>query len=356
MIGCASLSSPSNKPTVGDGPVSRSVQPVATRDSLPDGMRIYMINVGQGDSALVIFPDGRTMLIDAGIDRSGKAIIDLLGRLGIDKLDILVSTHGHPDHVRGFGGVVLKGYIAPYTSAYSYEDGSWYGIPWCGVNPGEVIYDSGGATATCYAVDGYIVDGTYIDPGGDKNARSVVLNIKFGGFDYLTGGDLTGAGNRHNMEDPLGDALAALGIRIDVLKVHHHGSRHSSNLYFLQRIMPEFAMISVGDWNYFRHPTQAAIDRLNDPTVGVERIFQTERGSNGTAPNVTVANGQIVITTDGLRYGFTNEGAGSATFSYGPYPVDECVWPMFRPESHDKEYTVTPGEEICGASIGVCYS
>jgi len=326
------------------------------KGSPPDRLQIYMINVGQGDSALVIFPDDRTMLIDSGIDRSGKAIIALLGRLGIGKLDILVSTHGHPDHVRGFSGVVLKGYTTPYTVAYSCEDGSWNGLPWRGLNPGEVIYSSGGATATCYAVDGYVADGTYVDPDRDQNARSVVLNVKFGGFDYLTGGDLTGEGNHSNLEDPVGDALAALGIHIDVLKVHHHGSRRSSNLYFLQRIMPEFAMISVGDGNYFRHPTQAVIDRLNDPSVGVRRIFQTERGSNGIAPNVTVANGQIVITTDGVHYSFINEGPGSTTFSYGPYPVDECVWPMFRHGSHDKEYTVTPGEKICGASFGVCYS
>ena len=65
---------------------------------------------------------------------------------------------------------------------------------------------------------------------------------------------------------------------IDVYKVHHHGSKYSSNLYFLRKIMPEFAMISVGDGNKFRHPTHGAINRLNDPGVRVERIFQTEEG------------------------------------------------------------------------------
>lgn len=348
--GCAHMSSSCRKPG-GDGSLP---QPVRAGDSLPRTMRIYMIDVGQGDSALVIFPDGRTMLIDSGEDRQGKAIISLLGRLGIGAIDILVSSHGHPDHVHGFSGVISKGYATPDTAAYSYEDGSWNGITWCGLNPGEVIYGSGGAAATCYAVGGRIFDGTYVEPGKDKNARSAVLNVKFGGFDYLTGGDLSGSGS-HNVEGPLGDALAALRIHVDVFKVHHHGSRHSSNLHFLQSIMPEFAMISVGV-NYFRHPTQSAIDRLNDPAVHVGRIFQTEKGSSGTAPNVTIANGQIVITTDGMHYGFSNEGPGSTTFAFGPYPVDECVWPMFRLETHDKEYTVTPGEKTCGASIGVCYS
>lgn len=342
--GCALPSSSCMQPGSGSSEVpSVSIRSESAKAPSPNLMRIYMIDVGQGDSALVIFPDGRTILVDSGVDWEGKSIINLLGRLGIGGLDILVASHGHPDHTRGFSAVISGGYTAPDMAAYSYEDGSWNGVTWCGVQPGEVIYKSGGATAACYAVGGRIVDGTYVDPGRDKNARSVVLNVKFGGFDYLTGGDLTGAGN-HNIEDPLGEALAALGIHVDVYKVHHHGSRHSSNLYFLQKIMPEFAMISVGDGNYFRHPTQGAINRLNDSTVHVERIFQTENGSSGTAPNVTVANGQIVITTDGVHYGFTNEGPGSAAFAFGPYPVDECVWPMFRHEFDDKGYAAPPDD------------
>ncbi|MCX6339215.1 MAG: MBL fold metallo-hydrolase [Candidatus Aureabacteria bacterium] len=291
-----------------------------------------MIDVGQGDSALVIFPDGRTMLIDAGEESAGRNITDLLGRLGIRKLDILVASHAHPDHVGGFSTVISGGYADSSTMAYGCADGSWDEITWHGINLGDVIYSSEGATATCYAVNGHIIGGAYVDPERNKNAKSIVLDIKFKGFDYLTGGDLTGSGNHPDVEDPVGDALAARGVHIDVYKVHHHGSRYSSNLYFLRKIMPEFAMISVGDGNKFRHPTRGAINRLNDSGVRVEKIFQTEKGAGGTAPNVTVANGQVVITTDGAHYSFTNEGPESTTFSYGPYPVDEYVplWPMFH--------------------------
>jgi len=320
--------------------VPRSVRSGSATDSSSDSMRIYMIDVGQGDSALVIFPDKQTMLIDAGEDWAGRSIINLLGRLGISKLDILVASHGHPDHTRGFSAMISRGYTTTSTTAYGCEDGSWNGITWCGVNPGEVIYNSGVATATCYAVMGHVIGGAYVDPGRNKNARSVVLDIKFGGFDYLTGGDLTGSGHRPDVEDPLGDALAARMVHIDVYKVHHHGSRHSSNLYFLQKIMPEFAMISMGDGNPFGHPTQAVLNRLNDPSVHALRIFQTEKGNGGTAPNVTVAQGQIMISTDGVSYSITNEGPGSTVFSYGPYPVDEDVWPMFH---HDVSNSVETG-------------
>jgi hypothetical protein len=171
----------------------------------------------------------------------------------------------------------------------------------------------------------------YVRPKGNNNARSIVLNINYKGFDYLSGGDLTGTGHHPDVETPLGDALAGLGIRIDVYKVHHHGSRSSSNLRFLGKIMPEFATISVGADNPYGHPTQAVLNRLNHPEVGVRRIFLTERGCGATAPNVTVARGQILVATDGLRYTISNEGPGSAEFSFGPYPVDEFAgfWPMF---------------------------
>ncbi len=308
-----------------------SVQPSPPADSPSGKLQIYMIDVGQGDSALVIFPDNRTMLIDAGERESAPHIIDLLKRLGIRTLDFLVASHGHPDHTGGLARLIAEGYAGSSTTAFS-GAGVWDGIPWHRVKPGDVLYDSAGATVTCYAVGGRVAGGAYVAPERDINARSMVLNIKYRGFDYLSGGDLTGSGNHPNVEDPVGDALARAGVRIDVYKVHHHGSRYSSNLYFLRKIMPEFAMISIGDNNPFGHPTRAALKRLNDPGVHVTRIFQTEGGDGATAPNVTVAHGQIVVATDGVTYRFAGEGPGSSPFSYGPYPVDESAgfWPMFR--------------------------
>lgn len=311
------------------------VSPVCAAERTPGAMRIYVIDVGQGDSALIIFPDNRTMLIDAGEREAAPYIIALLTRLGIRRLDYAVASHGHPDHAGGFGRLVAEGYIGPSTTAYSWWNRNWKGIQWHRVMVGDVLCDSGGATVTCYAAGAHVVGGVYVRPERNLNARSIVLNIKYKGFDYLSGGDLTGAGKHPDVESHVGDALAARGIHIDVYKVHHHGSRSSSNMHFLKKIMPEFATISVGDDNPYGHPTRTVLKRLNDPSVHVTRIFQTQSGDGATAPNVTVANGQIVVITDGTNYRFTNEGPGSTPFSYGPYPVDECTgsWPMFRGRS-----------------------
>lgn len=342
LVGAALLCAPLLRPAgfragqsgagLAPSPVSRPAAPSPSSAAPSGTMRIYMIDVGQGDSALVIFPDARTMLIDAGERESAPHIIDLLARLGIRTLDFVVASHGHPDHTGGFKAIAAAGYVDSSTKAYAWSAREWSGIRWRRVSAGEVLYDSAGATVTCYAAGAHVVGGVRVPAEENINARSMVLNIKYKGFDYLTGGDLTGTGKHPDVETPLADALAARGIHIDVYKVHHHGSRSSSNRYFLRKIMPEFATISVGEDNPYGHPTRAVLKRLNDPGVRVTRIFQTENGDSATAPNVTVAHGQIVVATDGVTYRFTSEGPGSTPFSYGPYPVDEFAgsWPMFR--------------------------
>jgi len=275
-------------------------------------MKIYAIDVGQGDSALVVFPDGSNMLIDAG--PSAKNIKSLLGRLGITKLNKIILTHDDGDHTGGYSSLQSGGYV----------DGSTQRYDWTNTSPGQYFYNNNvGASVLCVTSAGHIIGGAYVNPTGD-NDMCVGAIVKFRGFDYLTCGDLEWGGSYADVEDPLGVALHNRGDHIDVYKVDHHGSKYGSSLNFLKNMMPEFAVIMVGS-NGYGHPTQETINRLNDPTVHVQRIFQTETGAGGTASNVTVANGQIVITTNGVTYTFTNEGPGSTSFSYGPYQVDEPV-------------------------------
>ncbi|MEI6632970.1 MAG: MBL fold metallo-hydrolase [Chlamydiota bacterium] len=275
-------------------------------------LSIYAIDVGQGDSALVIFPDDSTMLIDTGTSSGVNAVIDLLSRLSITHLDKVVVTHTDGDHDGGYPKLQSVGLI----------DGSTQRYDWSNTSPGDIFYRGGNTTVTCVTSNGHIIDGGYVNPGSNPNGTSVGVVVKCRGFDYLSCGDL-----EDTAENALGEKLAAGGWKIDVLKVDHHGSNSSSPLSFLQNVLPEFAVIMVGH-NSYGHPTQGAIDRLNDPSVHVQKIFQTETGSGGTAGNVQVANGQVHITTDGATYTVANEGPGSTTFSDGPYAVDEYVTPL----------------------------
>jgi len=283
-----------------------------TKTSSAGVMRIYAIDVGQGDSALVLFPDGSNMLIDCGPSSSEKNIESLLTRLSISRLNQVVVTHTDSDHDGGYSRLQSHGYIDSSTQRYD----------WNNTDASEVLFNNAGVTVTCVTTNGHIIGGAYVNPGSTTNDTCVGVLIRFRGFDYLSCGDLEAT-----LENLLGDALAARGDKVDILKVDHHGSRYSSPFHFLQQIMPEFAVIMVGDGNSYGHPTQETLDRLNDSSVHVQRIFQTEAGAGGTAGNVTVANGQVMITTDGATYTFQNEGPGSNSFYYGPYSVDEYVTP-----------------------------
>jgi len=272
-------------------------------------LTIYAIDVGQGDSALVVFPDHSTMLIDTGKSSEVYNVSDLLSRLGITHLEKVVVTHSDGDHDGGYPHLVSTGVIDGYTIRYD----------WTNTHPGDIFYSGSDATVTCVTSNGYIIDGGYVNPGSTTNGTSVGVVVHYMGFDYLSCGDL-----EDTAESVLGEKLAARQWNIDVLKVDHHGSNSSSPLSFLQNVLPEFAVIMVGH-NSYGHPTQGAIDRLNDPTVRVQGIFQTEPGSGGTATDVHVTNGQVVITTNGATYRFTNEGPDSTPLSYGPYQVDDPV-------------------------------
>jgi beta-lactamase superfamily II metal-dependent hydrolase len=285
-------------------------EPPGAPSASSSNLTIYAVDVGQGDSALILFPDGSNMLIDTGTSSGVAGVIGLCQRLGITRINKVLITHADSDHSGGYGRLQKEGLINGATARFDYDN----------TVPEQILHSGPDLAVTCVASKSHIIDRGSATYGSDENDLSVGVVVRYRGFDYLSCGDLESWG-----EGALGEALAARSWKIDVLKVDHHGSKYSSPLAFLQDILPEFAVIMVGDRNTYGHPTRETLNRLNDPTVRVQGIFQTEAGAGGTAPNVHVADGQVVITTDGETYRFTNEGPGSRSFSYGPYKVDEAV-------------------------------
>jgi hypothetical protein len=179
------------------------------------------------------------------------------------------------------------------------------------------------------AANGLFVDGAYVAPTSDKNTRSVALLIEYGGFDYLTSGDLPGT-----REDELARALISYAnppghpyhagapyliaeTGVDALHANHHGSKTSSLAYYVNAMQPEIALISGG--TAYSHPTQDAVDRLLGRTIYSSCATLAGRSTGVTAAGAlvyrTTASGQacpcaresdcpsvgdIVITTDGL--------------------------------------------------------
>ncbi len=300
-------------------PITSHMEPAADDDDGGDVMRVVFIDVGQGDATLIIAPGGKAALIDAGPEGAGAStVLSAMNRAGVRDLEAVIVTHYHADHVGGVAEVMLgKDGIAgtaddvvPVQGIYdrggSYEG---YSPAWSTysataegrrhtLHPGDRLA-VGEISLAVVAARGELSDGTTvpIDPS-DENAQSLALVIEFGAFRMFVGGDLTGGGGTPPYDTPdVETAVGELVGDVDVLQVNHHGSTTSSNQSFLDALQPETAVISCGDDNDHFHPHPSVIDRLLAADVAV---YQTERCWTDAASDVTVADGDIIVTTDGV--------------------------------------------------------
>lgn len=254
-------------------------------------LEIYFFDVGQADSIL-IKNNNQNMLIDAGNNSDGRLIVSYLKNdLKIEKLDYIVGTHTHEDHIGGLDDVInslnVEKIYMPFTSNVStktYEDVENAIIEknLSITNPqvGET-FSLGDANFEVMFVDNSEPD--------EKNDSSIVLKLNFGNQKYLFMGD---AETKNEEERTWND--------VDVLKVGHHGSNTSSSINFLNQVSPEIAIISVGAENSYGLPKEKIIDRLKK--IGTE-IYRTDL--DGTIQIISDGNNQelrkIDISLDGNK-------------------------------------------------------
>lgn len=257
-------------------------------------LRIDFLSVGQGDSALVRLPDGKTMLVDGGgragadEDRAGKRLLlPALWRLGVGRIDYLVLSHEHPDHLQGV--LYLAGHFdvgelwesgVPGVSR-EYLELNWLaavrGIPVRTVN----------AALPPFTVGAVAVDPLWPDPrlpaAYDANDSSLVFRLRHGKSSVLFTGDLGAAAE---------DELLARGapLRSSVLKVGHHGSRYSSSDAFLAAVSPKAAVISAGYRNTFHLPAPSTLLRLQRHGIP---LYRTDL--DGTVEAVCGADGEVIF-------------------------------------------------------------
>lgn len=290
-------------------------------------LRIACLDVGQGDSTVIISPSGRSLLFDGGKNgRGDDVVLPYLASVGIDTLDCMVASHYHSDHVGGLDevyeaipvreGVFDRGWD---YSTLTYGDYAEAVAPQRQTITRGQVFDLGeGVTVTCVAVNtNDVLDPPY-NYNNEENEYSVALLVEYGGFDFVVAGDLTGGNGYYDIETTVGPQVGD----VDVYRVNHHASISSSNHAFMQAIAAEVSIISVGD-NTYGHPSQTILDRLVEYGTFV---YQTEAGDGGTLPpeNLKVVNGHIEIVTDG-RSTYTVDGDS--------YALDEEVLSAVGPMS-----------------------
>ena len=264
--------------------------PVMSRGRL----EMSAIDVGQGDSLLVGFPQGQLMLIDAGgipsFGRAKKAALDIgedvvspyLWSRSIRHLDIVAMTHAHEDHMGGMSAVLRNFRPRELWSGATQDSPEWrtvretaksLHIPIRPMQRGAP-FAFGGTTMQVLAPGP-----DYTPDAAPKNDDSLVLRIRFGSTSFLLTGD---------MEKKIERELADNGLlqHDDVLKVGHHGSRTSSNSEFLDLERPAFGIISVGFDNSYGHPHPFVIRELTERKIAT---FRTDE------------DGLITVISDGRR-------------------------------------------------------
>lgn len=224
-------------------------------------LRVYCLDVGQGDSILVV-NNNQTMLIDASTNEMGSTVVQYLKDLGISKIDYLIGTHPHEDHIGGLDNVIRnfeigKIYMPKKSSnTKTFEDVldtvAEKNLKISTPSIGDV-FNVGDANCEIMSIK---------NDAKDTNECSIVIQMEFDGVKYLFTGDA-----EYSVEN------ARAWDEIDVLKVGHHGSKSSTTKSFLEQTKPKVALISVGKDNTYGHPTKDVLKRLND--IG-SRIYRTD--------------------------------------------------------------------------------
>jgi competence protein ComEC len=257
---------------------------------------VHFLDVGQADSIFIKTHEGKTMLIDGGNTADGDFVTSYIKDQGITKLDIIIGTHPHEDHIGGLDKVIrLLNVEKIYMPKVMHTSQAFEDVL-------DAIGTKGLKVTTPVVGDTFDLGSikcTIVAPNSEKyddfNNYSIVLKMEYGQTSFLFTGDAETVSEQEML-------TGKYDLKADVLKVGHHGSTSSTSLAFLKAVSPKYAVISAGKDNQYGHPDSIILNRLK--TFGTE-IYRTDE------------SGTIIAISDGK----------SITFDKKASPVKENAPP-----------------------------
>ncbi|MDH7482076.1 MAG: ComEC/Rec2 family competence protein [Armatimonadota bacterium] len=244
-------------------------------------LTVHFIDVGQGDCTLIRTPDGRNLLIDGGDQNAADKVIRYLSQQGIRRIDLLIISHPHADHIGGLPAVLDNFGISCVVDPGCEHGSPIYEMVLRKIEERRIDYRLVGKDQMPIISKDIHLDLFCTEFGGDTdselNNSSVVALIRYKNVGVLLTGDI-----QYQAEAQL--LAAHRNLKADILKVAHHGSADSTSNEFLEVVKPAYAVISVGSENEYGHPARSTLRRLN--AAGV-KVFRTDR------------DGDVIFSTDG---------------------------------------------------------
>ncbi|MDN6162280.1 MAG: MBL fold metallo-hydrolase, partial [Atopostipes sp.] len=250
-------------------------------------LKVHYINVGQGDSTFIDLPNGENVLIDGATRSNGQTVLDYLDRLNVKKIDYLIATHPHEDHIGGLVEVVKNYDIGKIYmpekehTTIVFEDlllaikEKGYSIT--KAEAGDILFEEEGLSMNIIAPEGIT--------GENLNEYSVANRLVFGETSFL----FTGDAEKKSEENMVNSDY---NLEADVLKVGHHGGDTSSKEDFLTEVKADYGIISAGEDNQYGHPHSNVMERLRNHGM---KIFRTDK------------DGTIIAVSDGENIEFNKK-------------------------------------------------
>lgn len=267
-------------------------------------LEIHYIDVGQGDCSLIKW-EGAAVLIDCGERDYAETVLKYLEKQNVEKLDIIIATHPHSDHIGAMGevisGIDAERVIAPKVSADMTPTTKTYerfltalkdkALKLTAAKPGTAYELTGRTAASAEKQPPKLEILAPVADYDDLNDYSVVVRLTYGNTAYLFTGDAETKAEKDILN-------SGADVSADVLKAGHHGSSTSTSEKFLEAVSPEICVIQCGEGNSYGHPHAEILERLesrgvkyyrndSDGTVTVysdgEEIFVATEKSGGSS-------------------------------------------------------------------------